>query len=461
MKKTDIDIQLPNYITKAIDMLNAGGFSAYLVGGCVRDSVMGKLPHDYDIATSALPEETTRIFENYPTIATGLKHGTLTVVINGKPIEITTYRTEGDYSDHRHPDNVKFTDSLSEDLSRRDFTINAMAFGAREGIIDSFGGIDDITGKIIRCVGDPQKRFDEDALRILRALRFSSTLCFDIDTQTNRAMDQLSGLLAYVSAERIREEFSKLLCGKNARKILETNSAVIFQIIPELQPMFGCTQNSKYHRYDVWHHTLAALRSTPSDLETQLAVLFHDIGKPYVKTTGSDGFDHFFGHSAKSAEITETVLNRLKFDNKTKNNVLWLVRHHDEAIPLTETRVKRLLASGGDALFIKLTRVLYADNTAKTKDIAEQRKSCADDAIKIYNNIISAGECLSLKNLKINGTDLISLGFSPGKEMGAVLQELLGLVLENKIKNEADALRDTALTMKAQAMYPKNPKDQS
>lgn len=448
------NIKLPESAQKAIDTLSIGGFSAYAVGGCVRDSLMGKKAFDYDITTSALPNQISAVFKDFKTVETGIKHGTVTVIIDGDPLEITSFRKETGYSDHRHPDKVEFTESLSEDLRRRDFTVNAMAYNPKDGLVDLFGGKKDLKSGIIRCVGNPEKRFSEDALRILRAMRFSAVLGFSIESKTSDAMKKAAPYLKYVSAERITAEFMKLICGKNASRILERYSDILGCIIPEMIPVFSCPQHCRNHRYDVWHHTLKALEISDPDPVIRLAVLFHDIGKPSVRAVDKNGYDTFHKHPEKSAEAANAIMTSMKLDNRTKSQVLWLIKHHDQILPVTNVRVKKLLRSGGPELFEKLTRVSLADNSAKTEIIGRQRKHCADDAMEVMRSVIADGECFSLKDLKINGNDLIELGFKPGKDIGRTLNFLLDLVIENKLANDSESLKDSALGILKGLMYP-------
>ena len=455
---TEKIIKLPDNVKKAIDILYAGGFSAYCVGGCVRDSLMGKIPHDWDITTSALPEEIKTSFSDYKTIDTGIKHGTVTVLMEGTPLEITTYRKEGIYSDHRHPDKVDFSSDIREDLKRRDFTVNAMAYNHIEGFVDLYEGIADLEIKTIRSVGKAENRFREDALRIVRGIRFASVLGFDIEKETAEAMDKLKADLKFVAAERITEEFKKLIMGKNAAEILREHSGIVCEFIPEIKEMIGCEQISRYHIYDVWEHTLKALEHSitiNADLETRLAVLFHDIGKPAVKIFDEEkGVNHFYGHAPVSAEITADILTRLRFDNRTKDTVCRLIRRHDEKVPLKEIRVKRLIAAEGEENFIRLLQLMECDNSAKAEFVVQERASYTADTLKILQQLRDEDACLSLKTLKLKGNDLIDMGAKPGKNIGKILDEILDLVITGQLKNEAAALRDKA--KKLLAMYPED-----
>ena len=322
-------IKIPPQVNRATQILQSNGHSAYVVGGAVRDMLMGKAAHDWDITTSALPEETLKAFADFRTIETGLKHGTVTVIVDGMSLEITTFRIEGDYSDNRHPDSVDFTDKIEDDLSRRDFTVNAIAYSPEKGFADPFDGQTDIKNKIIRCVGDPDKRFGEDALRILRALRFSSVLGFEIDESTKESIHHNFKLLANISVERVFVEISKLLCGKNAGRILREFEEVFFFILPEISPMKNCLQNHERHIYDVWGHTIKAVENIEPVAELRFAMLFHDSGKPHCKTTDDNGIDHFYSHGKISKKNAYDALTRLKTSVKFRETVCNFVEYHD------------------------------------------------------------------------------------------------------------------------------------
>ena len=332
----ELTIRLPADVAALLAMLRDAGFPAYTVGGCVRDALLGITPHDWDICTSALPEQMQQVFKDLHTVETGLKHGTLTVVVNHIPYEITTFRVDGEYTDHRHPDSVSFVDNIAEDLSRRDFTVNAMAWSPDSGLVDLFDGREDLAAGVIRCVGDPALRFDEDALRVLRALRFASVYDFSIDPATDAAARKLAPSLHGVAGERIREELMKLLCGKGVGRILRAYPDVLSEIIPEIRPMVGYNQQNHHHSYDLWEHTVRAVENVPAEADFRLAMLLHDTGKPRVRTTDEHGEGHYRGHQAVSAEIAERAADALRLDNATRDRVILMVRYHD--IPLrTET----------------------------------------------------------------------------------------------------------------------------
>ena len=355
-------MRIPNDVKVILNKLNKSGYEAYVVGGCVRDSLIGKKPKDWDICTNAKPEETMEVFKGFHIIPTGLQHGTITVMLNGEGYEITTQRVDGDYSDGRHPDAVSFTSSLAEDLARRDFTFNAMAYSEEEGIVDLYGGVEDLKYKRLKCVGNPIERFNEDALRIMRAIRFSSVLGTKIEENTHNAMVELYKNLDKIAKERINVEFSKMLCGKTPMFLLSEYHFIFSYIIPEIKPMIGFKQNNPYHWLDVWNHSLHVLFEVKEkDLPLRLAALFHDIGKPSCYVEGEDGVGHFYGHADKSVEITEGVLKRLKYSNEIIDEVLTLVKYHDVQISLSNKFIRRMLNKMPKETFEKLLVLKKAD----------------------------------------------------------------------------------------------------
>ena len=420
---------------KAIQMLEKAGFEAYAVGGCVRDSLLGKNPTDFDITTSAKPEETKAVFKNEHVIETGIKHGTVTVLMEGEPLEITTFRIDKNYSDNRHPKEVEFTRSLSEDLARRDFTVNALAFNEKTGVTDLFGGVFDLEHGIIRAVGEPEKRFNEDALRIMRALRFASVLGFEIEEKTASSLSENAVLLKNVSAERLFSEIEKLLCGKNAAKILREHPAPFFEIIPELSVLKGFEQHHFRHDKDAFEHTLAVLENVPPERNLRLAALFHDIAKPLCQSFDETGTAHYYGHAQKSAEIAETVLRRLKADSETIKTVSELVRRHEDRFEPSKKSVKRLLGKTNPEFFEMLLSLMEADEMGKRAEFRFP-KDVFDEFHRLSAEIVEKEECFSLKNLAVSGADLISAGFEPGPEMGKILENLLEKVIEGEIPNE-------------------------
>lgn len=443
-----VEITLPKGAEMLINRLNQNGYEAFVVGGCVRDTLMGKSPNDWDITTSACPEQVKEALSDIHIIDTGIKHGTVTAVLE-QNYEITTFRVDGGYSDGRHPDSVSFSSRLEDDLSRRDFTVNAMAYSPKTGLVDIFGGADDLENKIIRCVGDPDRRFDEDHLRILRAARFQSQLGFSIDEKTGKSMAESAPKLQRISKERIASEFCKLIAGKHCVRAIRDNIQVILQVIPELGASIGCYQNSSYHFADVYDHTLAALEAASaqeqalpkewSDEKVRLALFFHDIGKPAAKTTDESGKDHFIGHSGISAEITYTVLKRLKLSNKLIEDVVWLVLHHEDKLVPTKPAILRRLRGVEKEQLLRLMKVQECDLMAHT-DIAKDGLCDLFKFKELLEKTESEAAVISLKDLKISGRELLAEGFEPGKRLGRVLEGLLNDVIEEKTPNEPKAL---------------------
>ena len=435
-------IKIPQDAKIILDRLDLNGYEAYVVGGCVRDSVLGRTPGDWDICTNALPEQTMEIFSDFHVIPTGIKHGTVTIMLNHEGYEITTYRVDGGYSDGRHPDSVSFTPNLIEDASRRDFTINAMAYSPKFGLADFFGGVDDIRNGIIRCVGEPGMRFSEDALRIMRAVRFASVLGFEIEQDTRDAMKKLYKNLDLVAKERINVEFNKLLCGENPSELLKRYDYLFFHIIPELKAMKGCEQNNPYHIYDVWNHTLAVLENIEEKDEVlRLAALFHDIGKPHVYTE-KDGVGHFYGHADKSSELTQSIMKSLKYSTDEINEVLTLVKYHDTPIVPTVKFVRRMLGKMEKGTFEKLLSLSRGDVLGQSGKDREERLCNIAEVKRLLYEFDAETECFSLKQLKISGNDLVQMGITPGKIMGEILNELLLLVVDEKMENDEDALKE-------------------
>ncbi len=431
-------INQPDFVKKAIEKLNADGFEAYEVGGCVRDSLMGRKPYDWDITTSASPIETKAVFEGYKVVETGIKHGTVTVIIDGHHLEITTYRIDGGYTDNRHPDKVSFTKKLSEDLSRRDFTINAIAFHAEKGIYDCFDGVSDIKNRIIRCVGEPDRRFSEDALRIMRALRFASVLGFEIEEETEKSIRKNAHLLKNIAAERISVELSKLLCGKNVYKVLMSFPDVLEEIIPEIGNTVGFDQKTKYHIFDVYEHILKSTENIKPVLHLRLAMLFHDIGKPHCFTIDENGQGHFKGHAKISYEIAEKSLGALKYDNVTKEKVLTLIKYHDAVIEDDERLIKRWLNRLTPEVFFDLMEVKKADTLSQNPEFD---RTCMIEAVsKKATEILERKECFSLSALAVKGDDLLALGVPEGKKIGKALEFLLKAVTDGKCENDKQKL---------------------
>ena len=429
-------LRLSNGANKAIELLKASGYEAYVVGGCVRDMIMGVPAHDYDITTSATPDEMKAVFNGYTVIETGIKHGTLTFLYEKEPIEITTYRIDGDYKDSRHPESVQFTRNLKNDLSRRDFTMNALVYNENDGIVDLVGGQTDIQNKIIRAIGEPKKRFEEDALRILRGIRFASQLGFTIEKNTKKAMIECVHLLKNISKERINVEISKMLLGKNVKNVLVENYEIISEIIPEIKEMHGFDQNNKYHIYDVLEHTAVSIEKIDPVLHLRLAMLLHDTGKPKTYSVDENGQGHFYGHAKISAEIASRFLKEYKFDNATKEKVLELVKIHDTPIEMDKIFIKKRMNRLGKELFFDLLKVKRADNLAQSPEYNWTDKL---DKMENLAREIAEENCFTLSSLKISGNDLMALGLK-GKAIGDTLNTLLNEVIEERLPNEHEAL---------------------
>lgn len=437
-------MDMPKNVDTAINLLQSAGFEAYAVGGCVRDSLLGKTPNDWDITTSAKPEDMKPVFADFHCIDTGIKHGTVTVVIDGEPLEITTFRLDGEYEDNRHPKSVTFTSNLGADLGRRDFTVNAMAYSKMTGTVDLFGGQNDLKNKIIRCVGDPDRRFNEDALRILRALRFASALDFEIEEKTAQSLLKNRALLGNISEERIAKELLKLVCGKGAKRILTDFAPVLFEILPELQPMYKNSHDNPHHCYDIYEHTLIAVESIDPEPTLRFAMLLHDCGKPAVKKFDENGVAHFYGHQRISAEISAQILARLKVSNKFRDEILFLVSNHDrwELYENTEKMPRYLSKFGLDGV-LKLLKVMRADVLAQSPEYRYRLDQIAD-AEEIAKNLAAQKPCLSLHELQINGRTLMDIGIPQGRKLGAVLAQLLDEVIDGVTKNTQEALTTRA-----------------
>lgn len=422
-------IQLPEKVNTIIQTLQEHGYEAYAVGGCVRDSLLGRAPGDWDITTSASPEETKKLFAR--TVDTGIEHGTVTVLLGKEGFEVTTYRIDGKYEDSRHPTEVIFTRNLREDLLRRDFTINAMAYNDTEGIVDIFGGMDDLKRKIIRCVGNARERFGEDALRIMRGVRFAAQLGFSLEKETKEAMTELAPTLEKISAERIQTELVKLLVSDSPELIREAyHLGITAVILPEFDEMMRTGQETKYHRYDVGEHTVQAVCNVPPDKVLRLTMLLHDVAKPEMKTVDADGTAHFKGHDIRGEQKAKEILRRLKFDNDTIHKVTKLVRWHDYRMPAEKKNVRKAMSKISAELFPMYLLVKRADILAHSMYRREEELENLSGLQKCYEEIVADHECVSLKQLAVTGTDLIGIGMKPGKQIGEVLNELLRIVLE-------------------------------
>lgn len=426
---------------KAIEMLNNAGYEAYAVGGCVRDAIMNIEINDFDITTSATPEEMQQVFKNERTYETGIKHGTITFVYENENVEITTYRLDGEYEDNRRPKSVEFTKSLENDLKRRDFTMNAIVYNNSEGYIDMFGGIEDIKNKTIRAIGNPKDRFNEDALRILRAIRFASKLGFEIEENTKKAMLECKHLLHNISGERIAAEINKFVLGSNVKKAILDHYDILSEIIPEFEAMHNFDQKNDWHVYDVLTHTAVVVENTPQIAHLRLTALLHDTGKVHTFTVDEKGIGHFYGHNDKSAEIAENYLTKYKYDNFTKERVYKLVKVHDTPIEPDRILIKKRINRMGKDCFFDLIKIKRADNLAQ--NLNKVRLDIIDEIEKIATDIVNE-DCFTLGSLKINGGDLIKNGFKPGKQLGNILNTLLEEVMEEKIPNEKEALLNRA-----------------
>jgi len=439
----EFDITLPMPVARALSILEACGYEAYVVGGCVRDSLLGRTPNDWDITTNATPTEMKACFSDFRVIETGIQHGTLTVIIDGMQLEITTYRNDGEYLDNRHPVQVTFSKHIEDDLSRRDFTVNAMAYHPTKGLVDLFGGREDLQNRVVRAVGDAKTRFEEDGLRILRAIRFASVLDFDIAKDTAKAVHSCRNLLSGIAAERIREEFCKLICGRGAVRILRDYIEVISVFMPELHRCVGFEQNTKYHCFDVFEHTLQALAlCEDDDLITRLGILLHDIGKPLCYTEDGQG-GHFKGHAPIGVEITREILLRLRFDNETIHRMERLVEWHDIPLSAEKKRVKRLLQKLSDADILRLLEIKRCDRLAHAPDFREMPPELAEIP-SVIDEIRAEDACLSLRTLAIDGADLMALGIPEGKKIGEMLHALLDDVIDERLPNEKSALLQAA-----------------
>ena len=454
-------IQVPEDVKYIIEKLNNAGYEAYAVGGCIRDSILGRTPDDWDITTSAKPEEIKALFSK--TIDTGIQHGTVTVMCNHVGYEVTTYRIDGEYEDSRHPKEVIFTSNLLEDLKRRDFTINAMAYNHMEnpygkelaeiqedqneeeqdmsGLVDAFGGIEDIKRKRICCVGNPIHRFEEDALRMMRAVRFSAQLGYEIEEETAAAIKELAQNLKNISAERIQVELVKLLVSAHPDYLEKAyNLGMTKVFFPEFDMAMETRQNNPHHIYTVGEHMLHCLEHVKADKVLRLTMILHDIAKPVTLQVGEDGVDHFYGHPEKGAEMARVILRRLRFDNDTIAKVTKLVKYHDRKLSLKPEKLRKAIVEIGPELFPMLLEVKEADMLAQSMYKREEKGTELAKIRKVYQKILEEKDCLKLKDLALDGKDLIALGMKPGKELGETLQTLFEYVLENPAKNTREDL---------------------
>lgn len=438
-------IILPQAVEDIVNKLNAAGYEASVVGGAVRDAVLNRPVHDWDICTNATPEQIFKVFHTNQVIETGIEHGTVTVMLEGTGYEITTYRVDGTYSDGRHPDGVLFTTSLVKDLSRRDFTINAMAYNHKDGLIDPFDGMTDLKKKRIRCVGNPKDRFEEDALRILRAVRFSTQLGFDVDFEIKHFLSHtdLKEMLSPLSMERIQSEFVKMASSENFYAVVENYPEVFGAFIPEIWDMVGFEQNNPYHCYDVFRHTVEALKCLDpdeTDTITRLAVFFHDFGKPSTYKEDEKGVGHFHGHGEVSADMTDAIMRRMRFDNETREKVVELVKYHDSSLETTDKCVKRWLNRIGEEQFRRLLDIRLADISGQSRLNYNERVGKVLLVKSTLEKVLKEESCFSLKDLAVNGHDLIEIGFKPGKVLGIALTHLLDMVVDEELPNEKETL---------------------
>lgn len=438
-REVPLKLEIPEPARKILRVLNEAGYEAYVVGGCVRDAMLGREPKDWDITTSAHPEQVKALFRR--TLDTGLQHGTVTVRMNHQSYEVTTYRIDGEYEDSRHPKEVSFTPNLSEDLQRRDFTINAMAYHPEEGLVDLYGGRDDLAGGLIRAVGCPEERFQEDALRILRAIRFAGQLGFSLEEETYRAIAKFAGQLNRISRERIQAELTKLLCSPHPEKFrLAWETGITAVIFPDFDRMMELPQNNLFHCYSVGEHTLKMLTEIPAYPVLRWTALLHDVGKITTHTTDENGIDHFYGHGAASAKRAKTFLRELRFDNATIDTVTVLTRYHDYAFNMTKANLRRAIHKVGEDYFPLLLQVIRADTMAKSEYAKQQLLPRIGRVEELYREILEDGDCVSMRQLAVNGRDLIDAGMKPGPDLGRVLNQLLEAVLDDPSLNSRERL---------------------
>lgn len=457
-------VQIPEKVKYILDTLKVNNYEGYAVGGCVRDSVLGRIPGDWDITTSARPEEVKKIFRK--TVDTGIEHGTVTVILEGEGFEVTTYRVDGKYEDHRHPAQVEFTPDLKEDLKRRDFTINAMAYNPKEGIVDLFDGMKDLERRCIRCVGDPEERFSEDALRMLRGIRFAGQLDFTIEEGTLQAIQKQSDSIGKVSVERIRTEITKLLLSKRPDKLLLAEKTGLCEsFLPEFSMMLGTVQNNPHHCFDVGHHSLAAVmnarkigervqkdkmvmpspydgdfRKEKVDTILVFAALLHDVGKAVCKTTDEKGVDHFYGHAEAGSQMAHDILRRLRFDNDTVNMVKKIVRFHERRYEGSRKAMRRLVSQAGAEVMPYLFIIQEADILSQSEYMREKKLACIKEGRHVFSDILRQREAFCLQDLEITGQDLLDLGVPRGPKVGEVLSDLLDIVIDSPEKNNRKLL---------------------
>ena len=436
-------MRLAPHAARAVARLEAAGYETWAVGGCVRDSLRGVAPHDWDLCTAARPEEMQAVFAGERVLETGLKHGTLTLLTEVGPLEITTFRADGDYSDGRHPDGVRFVRRIEDDLARRDFTVGAMAWHPERGLFDPFGGQDDLRRGILRAVGDPDTRFTEDALRILRGVRFASQLGFAIEEQTAAAMRRQAERLACIAAERVRVELTGALCGRYALRALLRYGDVVCTALPELRPMRGCDQQNPYHKYDVWEHSIRAVAQVPAQSALRWAMLLHDCGKPACKTVDANGIGHFYGHPKAGRDIAADLLRRLRFSSEETARILLLVVQHDRPLGETAKRLRRRLSQVGEARVRDLLAIKKGDCIGQETHPENLARLCGIE--RLLGEVLAAQACFSLRDLAVNGNDITALGLR-GRAVGEMLQTLLDAVIDEQADNTREALLALART---------------
>ncbi len=430
-------IRIPEQARAAIERLESNGFETWAAGGCVRDSLLGRAPHDWDLCTAATPTQMKEVFSGKQLLETGMAHGTLTLLSDGLPLEITTFRVDGVYSDGRRPDSVKYVTRIRDDLGRRDFTIGAMAWHPERGLCDPFGGRCDLREGILRAVGDPDTRFREDGLRILRGVRFVSKLGLSVEPGTASAMERQLPMLDHVSKERIRDELNGILCGRHVCRALRDFVPVLCYVLPELSPMHGCEQQNPHHLYDVWEHSVRAVGQVPASPPLRLAMLLHDSGKPSCKSVDANGTGHFYGHPKASMDIAERIVRRLRYSNADTETILQLVGQHDIPLGKNEKQVRRRLAQIGETRFRELLQIKKGDTVGQGTH-PEHIKELWDTE-KLLNDVLAQDACFSLRQLAVNGNDMLHLGLS-GPEIGNMLHMLLDAVLDEKTENDRAAL---------------------
>lgn len=450
-------IQMPKNVELIIDSLTKSGFEAFAVGGCIRDCIMGINPKDWDICTSAIPEQTKQVFKNYRIIDTGIKHGTVTILIDSEMYEVTTFRIDGKYEDNRHPENVTFVSAVKEDLARRDLTINALAYNNDSGLIDYFGGLNDIKNKKIKCVGSADKRFNEDALRILRAIRFSAVYGFDIEEETNKSIHKNAHLIKNISKERINAELNKILLSEKPSTVLMKYSDVIEIFIPEIKLCVGFNQHNKHHCYNVWEHICKTIDSIEPVLILRITMLLHDIAKPICAVKDGNGTFHFPNHNEVGAEISHKILKRLKYPNYIVNTCTGLVKVHDMALSKNRKNVKKYICKFGIDFLYDLIKVKYADISAQSIYKKEEKIESLRQFKEMLDTLIKEENCFSIKDMQISGGDIKNLGVKEGKEIGIILSDLFNMIIENKVENNHIELLSAAKKLIADKLISINP----